>query len=158
MNGTNGARRSNSTIGDQRNRLLGNHRPGQFRQKNTRDGALNLFTEVSERRTMEQNDLATVELFRFDPVVDSESRYSLFQVPYKGYTVMNVLTYIYENCDSSFAFRWACGKGFCRCCVVSVNGKPVLSCMEPSSKFMKIEPHPKFKVIKDLMVDLGRLK
>jgi succinate dehydrogenase/fumarate reductase iron-sulfur protein len=105
---------------------------------------------------MGQNDLATVELFRFDPKVDSEPRYSLFRVPYEGYTVMNALVYIYENLDSSFAFRWACSKGFCRCCVVSVNGKPVLSCMEPASRYMRIEPHPKFRIIKDLLVDFER--
>ncbi len=105
-----------------------------------------------------QEDLATVELFRFAPEVDSEPRYSIFKIPYQGLTVTNALAYIYENLDSSFAFRWACGKGFCRCCVISVNGKPVLSCMEPASKVMRIEPHPKFKVIKDLIVDFDRLR
>jgi len=107
---------------------------------------------------MDKDDLAEVELFRFDPEVDSEPRYSLFKIPYKEYTVMNALSYIYENLDSTFAFRWACGKGFCRSCVVSVNGKPVLACMEPASKHMKIEPHPKFKVIKDLIIDYEKLK
>ena len=108
--------------------------------------------------TVVQEDLATVELFRFDPDVDVDPRYCHFKIPYQGITVMNALTYIYENLDSSFAFRWACGKGFCRCCVVSVNGKPVLSCMEPASKLMRIDPHPKFKVIKDLIVDFDQLK
>ena len=107
---------------------------------------------------MDKDDLATVELFRFDPEVDPEPRYSQFKVPYKGYTVMNVLSYIYENLDSSFAFRWACGKGFCRCCVMAVNGKPVLACNEPASQHMKIEPHPKFRVVKDLVIDFEKLK
>jgi succinate dehydrogenase/fumarate reductase iron-sulfur protein len=107
---------------------------------------------------MNDEDLAKVEIFRFDPEVDSEPRYSEFKVPYKGYTIMNVLSYIYENLDSTYAFRWACGKGFCRCCVVSVNGKPVLACMEPAGKYMKIEPHPKFKVLKDLIIDFEKLK
>jgi len=107
---------------------------------------------------MSRNHLATVEIFRFDPELDSEPRYDKFEAPYKGYTVMNVLTYIYENMDSTFAFRWACSRGFCRSCVVSVNGRPVLSCMEPASKYMKIEPHPKFKIIKDLVIDFDELK
>ena len=107
---------------------------------------------------MVEEDLATVKLFRFDPEVDVEPKHSEYKAPYNGYTVMNVLQYIYENLDSTFAFRGACTKGFCRCCVVSVNKKPVLACMEPASKNMKIEPHHKFKVIKDLIVDLDTLK
>jgi succinate dehydrogenase/fumarate reductase-like Fe-S protein len=30
--------------------------------------------------------------------------------------------------------------------------------MEPASKYMKIEPHPKFKVIKDLIIDFEKFK
>lgn len=107
---------------------------------------------------MVEQDLATVKLFRFDPEEDTEPWYSEYKVLYKGYTVMNVLQYIYENLDSTFAFRWACTKGFCRSCVVSVNGKPALACMEPASKNMKIEPHPKFKVLKDLVIDFNKLR
>ena len=108
---------------------------------------------------MAQDELATVELFRFDPEVDSKPGYAEFkELPYKGYTVRDVLAYIYENRDSSFAFRWACNQGLCRCCPVEVNGKPVLSCEEPASKNMKIDPHHKFKVKKDLIVDLDTLK
>ncbi len=106
---------------------------------------------------MVEDELATVELFRFDPEVDLEPKYSKFRVPYKGYTILNVLTYIYENEDNTFAFRWACSKGFCRACVLSVNGKPVMSCMEPAGKYMKIEPHPKFKVLKDLIIDFEKV-
>lgn len=105
-----------------------------------------------------ENNLATVILFRFDPEVDTEPIYSEFRVPYEGWTVLNVLSYIYENLDNTFAFRWACSKGICRSCVVSVNGKPVLACMEQASKYMKIEPHPKFEVVKDLIIDFDKPK
>jgi succinate dehydrogenase/fumarate reductase iron-sulfur protein len=107
---------------------------------------------------MVKEKLGLVKLYRFDPVVDTEPKYSEYKVPYRGYTVANVLSYIYENLDSTFAFRWACTKGFCRCCVVSVNGRPVLSCMEPASQNMIIEPHPKFQVLKDLVVDFSKLR
>ena len=82
---------------------------------------------------MAEDEMARVELFFYHPEVDIEPRYREFKVPYKGYTVLNALSYIYENLDSTFAFRRACSKGFCRCCVVSVNKKPVLACMEPAS-------------------------
>jgi len=105
-----------------------------------------------------KNELATVRLFRFDPEVDAEPRYDEFKVPYQGRTVLDVLRYIYENLDSTFAFRWACKKRFCRCCIISVNDQPALSCMAPAQKEMKLDPHPKFTLIKDLVVDLDRPK
>jgi len=107
---------------------------------------------------MSKNELTTVKVFRYEPEVDAEPHYSEFKVPYQGYTVLDVLTYIYENLDSSIAFRWACKKTFCRSCVLSVNGTPVLSCSAPAQNPMTIEPHPKFKVIKDLIVDLASKK
>jgi succinate dehydrogenase / fumarate reductase iron-sulfur subunit len=107
---------------------------------------------------MSNDDVANVEIFRFDPETDSEPRYDKFEAPYKGFTVLNVLTYIYENLDSTFTFRWACSKGFCRACVVTVNGKPCFSCMMPASRNMRIEPHPKFQIVKDLIVDFDTLR
>ena len=107
---------------------------------------------------MSRDGLASVELFRFDPATDVEPRYVEFRVPYEGHTVLSVLTHIFEKLDSSFSFRWACNQGHCRSCVVQVNGKSVLSCKEPASKLMKIEPHRKFKVIKDLVIDFNKPK
>ena len=105
---------------------------------------------------MSRDELATVKLFRFDPDSDTDGRYVEFNVPYHGHTVLSVLTHIFEKLDSSLAFRWACKQGHCRSCVVQVNGKSVLSCKEPASKYMKIEPHRKFDVTKDLVVDFNK--
>ncbi len=107
---------------------------------------------------MVENNLATVRLFRFDPEVDTESRYDEFKVPYQGHSVLDVLRHIYENLDSTFAFRWACTQRFCRACVVSVNGRPALACEKAAEATMKIDPHPKFTLVKDLLVDLDRPK
>lgn len=107
---------------------------------------------------MAEEELATVELFRFDPEVDAAPRYDKFKVPYKGRSVLDVLLHIYYNLDNTFAFRWACTKGFCRCCIVSVNGQPVLACRKSAEANMRLSPHPKFKVLKDLLVDLSRAK
>ena len=110
------------------------------------------------RNDVRAEDLATVEVYRFDPGADPGPRYSSFRVAYKGCTVMNVLSRIYEDLDNTFAFRWACGKGNCRCCVLCVNGRPVLACTEPASEYMKIEPHPKYQVLKDLVIDFDRVR
>jgi succinate dehydrogenase/fumarate reductase iron-sulfur protein len=105
---------------------------------------------------MKREELGKVSVFRFTPGVDAAPRYQEYRVPYRGYTVRNVLRYISENIDSSLSFRWACGQGLCRCCVLSVNDKPVMSCKAIASEYMKIDPHPKFKVMKDLVVDLDK--
>lgn len=102
---------------------------------------------------MTEGELALVKIFRYDPEVDSGPRYDEYRVPYLYRTVLDVLHDVYENHDSTIAFRWGCSKGRCRACVVSVNGQPALACMKLAEKEMKIEPHPKFKVIKDLMVE-----
>ena len=109
----------------------------------------------------ERADLAEVKVFRFDPVEDKEPRYEVYRVPYKGYTVLNVLRYIMENHDPTLSFRFGCaGGGYqrCGCCPVLVNRTPVLSCKKVAEKEMVIEPHPKFEVIKDLAIDLERRK
>ena len=102
---------------------------------------------------MSADGLAIVKVFRYDPEIDVESRYEEYHVLYEYRTVLDVLRDIHENHDSTLAFRWGCGKGRCRACAVSVNGRPALACMRLAEKEMKIDPHPKFKVIKDLMVE-----
>lgn len=105
---------------------------------------------------MDEDKLAEIKLFRFDPEIDAKIWYKEFRAPYEERTVLNVLRYIYENLDSTFAFRWACEKTLCRSCAISVNGKPVLSCTAQAEKNMTIEPHPKFEIIKDLVVNFDR--
>lgn len=103
---------------------------------------------------MAEEELAVVKLFRFDPEVNTEPRYETYEgVPYKGRTVLDVLQYLYKNRDSTFSFRWACTKGWCRSCIIAVNGKPTFACVKKAEKEMTIDPHPKFKVIKDLICD-----
>jgi len=105
---------------------------------------------------MVEDELAELKLFRFDPEFDDKPWYQEFKTPYEGRTVLGVLRHIYENLDSTFAFRWACDDGCCRSCAVLVNGKPALACIKSAEKIMRIEPHPKFEIIKDLMIDFDR--
>jgi NAD-dependent dihydropyrimidine dehydrogenase PreA subunit len=103
--------------------------------------------------------MTQVKVFRFDPQVDKEPRYETYLTPFEGYTVLDVLKYIYENYDSTLAFRFGCsGAGYERCgaCSVLVNGQPVFSCKKLAEEEMTIEPHPKFEVIRDLALDFDR--
>lgn len=105
------------------------------------------------------SNLARVKVFRFDPVVDKEPRYDTFEgIPYEDCSVLEVIQTIYEKRDPSLAFRQGCLNGTCVSCAVVVNGRAMLACQKLAEKEMVIEPHPKYKIIKDLVVDFNEEK
>lgn len=102
---------------------------------------------------------ARVKVFRFDPTVDKEPRYDIFEgIPYEGRSVLEVIQTVYEEYDPSLAFRQGCLNGTCVSCAVMVNGRAMLACQKVAEPEMVIEPHPKFKVIKDLVVDFDEMR
>jgi succinate dehydrogenase / fumarate reductase iron-sulfur subunit len=102
---------------------------------------------------------AQVRVFRLDPGTDATARFDDWEVPYEeGQTVLDVLIYIYEHFDPTLAFRWGCKKGHCGSCPVQVNGHPAFSCRERAAAELVVEPHSKFEVIKDLVVDFEKPK
>ncbi len=99
--------------------------------------------------------LALVRIRRYDPSTGQEPFYQEFKgIPFEARSVMEVLYAIYEEIDPSLAFRRPCARGFCGSCFLLVNGEPALACQYPAQAEMTIEPHPKFPVIRDLVVDL----
>lgn len=95
-----------------------------------------------------------VKVFRFDPSVDREPRYEVYDVPVDGETsVLDVLDYIYDNIDHTLAYysHTACKRGVCGRCMLMVNGRASLACQTMVSGDVTIEPPPKFKVIRDLV-------
>ena len=61
---------------------------------------------------------------------DSETVFVRYEVPQReSMTIMDLLRYIADELDGSFAFyEHACKRGFCGSCLVKVDGKNVLSC------------------------------
>jgi len=104
-------------------------------------------------------ELATVKVFRYDPTVDKEAKYDTFEsIPYEGRSVLEVINLIYEKLDQTLSFREGCDNGTCAGCGLLVNGEPVLACQKLAEKEMVIEPHPKFEIIKDLVVDFNKVR
>jgi len=100
-----------------------------------------------------------VKVFRFDPEKDKKPRLQTFRkVPYQGMRVTDVLNYIYQNLDTSLAFRYSCRAGLCGVCLLKVNGKACLSCHRIAEKEMTIEPPSHYAVVKDLVVDFNKKK
>lgn len=97
-----------------------------------------------------------VRLFRYDPSTDDAPRYQLFSVPYRrSMRVLDALTYIYDELDDCFAYRWFCGVKKCGECGITVNGKSVLACWEPVDGDMTCEPLTNFPIVRDLAVDVS---
>lgn len=67
--------------------------------------------------------------------------------------VLDVLEYIRDEQGTEVAYEWYCGVKKCGLCAVKVNGSPVLSCWEPATDKMDIEPLDGFPVMRDLVVD-----
>ena len=63
----------------------------------------------------------------------AETVFATYAVPYReGMTVLDLMRYIADELDGSFAFYdHACKRGFCGSCLVKVNGKNSLSCRQP---------------------------
>jgi len=98
----------------------------------------------------------TVRISRFDPKVDAAPHYQSYQVPFQPrMTVMDVLDYVYEHLDPTLAYHshTSCHRRVCARCNVAVNNKPGLSCHTEVTGDVTIDPLPRLKVIRDLVVE-----
>lgn len=101
-----------------------------------------------------------VKIFRFNPNIDKEAYFEIFEVPIYGndtWTVMDVLDYILRNYDCSLSYyrHSICNHGICGRCLIKVNGKVCLACIHKVSNNddLLIEPVPNKKIIKDLVTE-----
>ena len=104
----------------------------------------------------------TVKLERYNPASDKEPSYYDFQVPIeKGWSLLNVLAYIYEELDPSVCYYGSCRVGKCVACHVKVNGKTRLACTEIAGREdMTIEPLPSVRdtFIRDVVLDWSQVR
>jgi succinate dehydrogenase/fumarate reductase iron-sulfur protein len=100
---------------------------------------------------MERKQKINMKCFRFDPENDKEPYFEIYEIPLNGaMSVQDCLMYVRENIDPSIAFFINCRLGFCRRCLVRVNGKSCLACTTEVKDNLTIEPLLKDKVIRDL--------
>jgi succinate dehydrogenase/fumarate reductase iron-sulfur protein len=100
---------------------------------------------------------ANISIRRFDPEADAEPRWVAYTVPSDEHTtVLEALTYIYENIDPTLAFRSGCRFDACGLCAVELNGRPRMACSADLKNGMKIAPLARMPVLRDLVIDRAR--
>jgi fumarate reductase iron-sulfur subunit len=89
-----------------------------------------------------------------------DGRYESYQVPRReNQTVLDVVTWVQRNLDSSLAYRFACRVGMCGSCAMTVNGRPRWTCRTHVSRVaeggrIEIGPLENLPLIKDLVADM----
>src|SRR3989454_8824979 len=89
-----------------------------------------------------------------------DGRYQSYQVPLReNQTVLDVVTWVERNVDSSLAYRFACRVGMCGSCAMTVNGRPRWTCRTHVSRVaddgrLEIGPLENLPLIKDLAADM----
>jgi fumarate reductase iron-sulfur subunit len=93
----------------------------------------------------------------------ADGEFQAFVVPRRTHqTVLDVVTEIQREQDSTLAYRFACRVGMCGSCGMTVNGRPRWTCRTRVSDVLdvksqlKLEPLKNFTVVKDLAVDMTR--
>jgi len=99
------------------------------------------------------------KVFRFDPSNEKEGYLQSFTIKTsEPLSVMTILAKIHDL-DPTFACRTStCFKGQCGSCLIRVNGKNVLGCVElvhPGEEVI-LEPHSNFRIIRDVAVDFSQ--
>jgi len=102
------------------------------------------------------SDTVNVQVWR-----SGDGSFSNFQVPrLNRQTILDVVTFIQRNLDTTLAYRYSCRVGMCGTCAMTVNGVPRWTCRTQAANFdaeshIRIEPLQKFPVVKDLVVDMN---
>ncbi|AOW79807.1 succinate dehydrogenase subunit B [Halodesulfurarchaeum formicicum] len=114
----------------------------------------------SETQPQAEDETVELQIFRYDPEVESktEAHFEDFHVqPHEGMTVLDALIEARDEQDPSLTFRHSCRQGVCGSDALFINGKQRLGCktqIDELSTPIRIEPLPHHPVVKDLVVDM----
>ena len=92
----------------------------------------------------------------------AEGRFVDYEVPRgESQTVLDVVTFVQRELDSSLSYRFACRVGMCGSCAMMVNGRPRWTCRSHVAKVapegrLQLAPLRNLPVVKDLVADLDR--
>ncbi len=108
---------------------------------------------------MDEEQVITVRVYRYDPASDKAGRLEEHKVASAApLSVMALLARVHEL-DATFCCRTAtCFKGRCGSCLVRADGRDVFGCttLVRPGETVTVEPHSRFAVIRDVVVDFER--
>ena len=90
----------------------------------------------------------------------ADGRYVDYEVPARdSQTVLDVVTWVQRNADTTLSYRFACRVGMCGSCAMTVNGRPRWTCRTHVSKVasngrITVAPLENLPIIKDLAADM----
>lgn len=100
------------------------------------------------------------KIYRFNPDLGREPWYQNYTVTVNPTDrILDCLNRIKWEQDGTLGYRMSCGHGVCGSDAMKINGRCALACQklvkEYEGKEIVLEPLPSYKVLKDLIVDLG---
>jgi succinate dehydrogenase / fumarate reductase iron-sulfur subunit len=104
------------------------------------------------------SDSHTVDIYRYNPDVDSRPRVQQYSINTRAADrmLLDVLERI-KRMDSSLSYRRSCREGICGSDAMNINGKNGLACltnMRDLPEHIVLRPLPGLPVIRDLIVDM----
>jgi len=115
-------------------------------------------SEQQTKSAFDTEDEVELEVFRYIPEEHEEPTFDNFDVePEEGMTVLDALIKVRDEKDPSLTIRHSCRMARCGSDAVFINGKQRLACNTQVAELrqpIKVEPLPRFDVVRDLVVDM----
>ena len=102
------------------------------------------------------------KIYRWDPDSGENPRNDTYEIDLEkcGPMVLDALTKIKNEVDSTLTFRRSCREGICGSCSMNIDGLNTLACLKPIDEVkgdVRINPLPHMPVVKDLVPDLSQI-
>lgn len=102
----------------------------------------------------------TMKILRFNPETDTKPHYETYTVQAEPTDrVLDALNSVKWQHDGTLTYRRSCAHGVCGSDAMRINGRNALACkllIQDVGASMTIEPLMGFRVIKDLVIDMGQ--
>ena len=107
-------------------------------------------------------NVKTFKIYRWDPDGDATPRLDTFEIDLDkcGPMVLDALTKIKNEIDTTLTYRRSCREGICGSCSMNIDGLNTLACLKPIDDVkgdVRIYPLPHMPVVKDLVPDLTQI-
>ena len=123
-------------------------------------------SRISEGKTFKAEpgakNLKTFKIYRWDPDSGENPRLDTFEIDLDkcGPMVLDALTKIKNEIDTTLTYRRSCREGICGSCSMNIDGLNTLACLKPIEDVqgdVRIYPLPHMPVVKDLVPDLTQI-